>query len=98
MSRAQRRHDTKLLSNQCGLAKSLFQQKHQDSDSCLGSSAFFEDQENLYTGLDEGANKVFKKGMTEMEQILEEKETAPDLQKAIIGTILFLDELILDLV
>ena len=45
----------------------------------------FEDRDHLYTCPDEGANKVFKKGITELKQILEEKETAPDLQKAIIG-------------
>ena len=36
---------------------------------------------------DEGANIEFKKGITELEQILEDKETASNLQKAIIGSL-----------
>ena len=88
MSRAQRRLDIKLLSNQCGLAKTLFQRKYQDTHSCpVCSVPFVEDRDHLYTCPDAGANKVFKKGIDKLEKILDEKETAPDIQKAIIGSL-----------
>ena len=80
MSRTQRLLDTKLLSNQYGLAKTLFQHKYQDTHSCPVCSAAFEDWDYLYTCHDEGANKVFKKGIDELEKITEEKETAPNIQ------------------
>ena len=85
MSRAQRRLDTKLLCNQCGLAKTLFNKRYQDNHNCPVCDVPYEDRDNFYTSPDEGANKVFGKGIKELEQIMEEKETAPELQQAIIG-------------
>ena len=87
MSRAQRRLDIKLLSNQCGLAKTLFQRKYQDTHSCPLCSTPFEDRDHLYICPDAGANKVFKKGIDELEKILDEKEIAPNLWKVIIGSL-----------
>ena len=80
------RVDTKLLCNQCGLNKTLVQRMYQDTHSCPVCSAALEDQNHLFTCLNEGANKVFIKGVDEMEQLLEEKDTAPALQRAIIGS------------
>ena len=87
MSQGLCRHNTKLLSNQCGLAKTLFQRKYQDTHSCLVCSAPFEDRDHLYTCPDAGANKAFKKGKHELERILDEKGTAPNIRKAIIGSL-----------
>ena len=78
------RLDTKLLSNQCGLAKTLFNRRYQDTHSCPVYYAACEDRDHLYTCPDAGANKVFRKGIDELEKIMEEKETAPKIQQAII--------------
>ena len=86
MSRAQRRLDTKLLNNQCGLAKTLFNRRYQDTHSCPVCDAPCEDRDYLYTCPDEGANKVFRKGIDELEKIMEEKETSSEIQRAIIGS------------
>ena len=50
-------------------------------------SAPFDDRDHLYICPDEGANKVFKKGITELGNILDDKEAAPDIRKAIIGSL-----------
>ena len=86
ISRAQQPLDTKLLSNQCGLAQILFRRKYQDTHSCPVCSVPFEDRDHLYTWPYEGANKVFKKGIDELEKIMEENETAPNKERAIIGS------------
>ena len=88
MSRAQRRLDTKLLCNQCGLAKTLFNRKYQDTHNCPVCNAPCEDRDHLYKCPDADANKVFKKGIDELEKILEEKETAPELHRAIVGNLM----------
>ena len=59
---------------------------YQDTHSCPVCSAAFEDRDHLYTSPDKDANKVFKKGVDVLEKIMEDKETAPDIQRAIIGS------------
>ena len=88
MSRAQQCLDTKLLCNQCGLAKTLFNRRYQDTHNCPVYDAPCEDRDHLHTCPDEGANTVFKKGIDELEKIMEEKETAPEIQRAIIGNMM----------
>ena len=83
MTRAQQYLDTKLLCNQCGLAKTLFNRRYQDTHNFPVCDAPCEDRDHLFTCPDEGANKVFKKGIDELAQIMEEQETAPELQQAI---------------
>jgi len=72
MTRAQRRIDTKLLSDQCGLTKTLFHRKRQDTHNCPVCSAPMEDRDYLYTCLDIEATKVFEKG-NELQRTLEER-------------------------
>ena len=79
MSRAQCRIDTKLLCNQCGLAQTLFNRRHRDTHHCPVCEAPGEDQDHLFTCLNEGATNVFKKGIDELSKIMEEQETAPEL-------------------
>ena len=88
MSRAQRRLDTKLMCNKCRLAKTLFNRRYQDTHNCPVCDAPCEDRDHLYTCLDTGANKVFEKGTDELEKIMEEKETAPEIQRAIFGSMM----------
>ena len=88
MSRAQQRLDTKLLCNQCGLAKTLFNRRYQDTHNYPVCAAPCEDRDHLYTCLDDGANKVSKKGIDELKKIMEEKETAPEIQRAIISNMM----------
>ena len=80
MSKTQQRLDTKLLSNQCELSKTLFNYRYQDTHICPVCDAPYENRDHLYTCPDDGANKVFKKGIDELEKIMEEKETAPEIQ------------------
>ena len=79
ITRAQRRLDTKLLCNQCGLAQTLFNRRYQDIHNCPVCDALGEDRYHLFTCPDKGANKVFKKGIDELAKIMEKKETAPEL-------------------
>ena len=79
MSRIRRCIDTKLLCNQCGLSKTLFNRRYQDTFNCLVCDASCEDRNHFYTFLDAGPNKVFKKGVDELEKIMKEKETAPKI-------------------
>ena len=88
ISMAQRRLDTKLLSNQYRLAETLFNRRYQDTHNCPVCDAPYDDRDHLYTCPDEGAKKVFKKGIDELEKIMEEKETAPEIQQAIIGSMM----------
>ena len=88
MTRAQRRIDTNLLCNQCGLAQTLFNRRHQYTHNCPVCEALGEDRDHLFTCPDEGATNVFKKGIDELEEITEEHETAPELQRAITGNLL----------
>ena len=46
-----------------------------------------EDRNHLFTCLDATATKVFKKGLEEMKTIIEELETEPTLQAAILGAL-----------
>ena len=87
-TRAQHRIDTKILCNQCGLAQTLFNRRHQDTHNCPVCDVPGEDWDHLFTCPDEGANKVFKKGIDELVQIMEEQETAPELQRAITGNLM----------
>lgn len=66
ISQEQQRIDIKLLCNQCGLAKILFQYKHQDSHQYPVYLAPMEDMNHLYTCPDVNATKVLKKGTDEM--------------------------------
>ena len=88
MARAQQRLDTKLLCNQCGLAKTLFNRRYLDTHNFPVCDAPGEDRDHLFTCPDIGVNKVFTKGIDEQAQIMEEKETAPELQRAIIGNLM----------
>ena len=56
--------------------KTLFQRRYQDTHNC----------HLLFTCPSKGASKVFIKGADEMEQLLEDKDIAPALQRAIIGS------------
>jgi len=67
MTHAQRRIDTQLLSDQCGLTKTLFHRKRQDTHNCPVCSAPMEDRDYLYTCLDIEATKVFEKGTNELQ-------------------------------
>ena len=79
MASGQRRIDTKLLCNQYGLGKALWQHKHQDGHSCPVCSAPMEDQNHLFICPHVKASRVFKKGLEEMETIWEELETKSTL-------------------
>ena len=85
MTRAQQWLGTKLLCNQCGLAQTLFNQRYQDTHNYPVCDAPGEDQDHLFTCPDKGATKVFKKRIDELEKIMVEQETAPELQRAITG-------------
>ena len=88
MTRALCRIDTKLLCNQCGLAQTLFNRRHQDTHHCPVYETPGEDRDHLFTCPNEGTTNVFKKGIDELEKIMEEHETAPELQRAITGNLL----------
>ena len=88
MSRAQRRIDTKLLCNQCGLAQTLFNRRHQDTHHCPVCESPGEDQDHLFTCPNEEATNVFKKGLNELAEIMDELDTSPELQRAITGNML----------
>lgn len=61
-----RRVNTKLLCNQCGLAKTLFNQWYQDAHKCPIYNGPFEDQDYLLMCPDPEATKVFNSGIGEI--------------------------------
>ena len=78
-----RRVDSKLLCNQCGLAKTLYNRRHQDTHRCPVCEAAGEDRDHLLTCPDSAATEVFNKVIKDLDKIMKEKDTEPNLQKCI---------------
>ena len=66
--RAQRQLDKKILSNQCGLAKTIFDRKQQNIHTCPVCKAPKEDRNHLFTCQDPAAKKNFEKFLKELEK------------------------------
>ena len=65
---AQRRLNSKLLSDQCGLTKRIFDRKQEDTHICPFYKAQKEDRNHLFTYQDLAAKKNFKKYLKELEK------------------------------
>ena len=61
---------------------------NKDTHNCPVCDAPGEDRDHLFTCPDEGANKVYKKGINELAKIMEEQETASEIQREITGNLM----------
>ena len=71
--------DSKLLCNQCGLAKTLYNRCYQDTHNCPVSTAVWKDIDHLFTCANPLATNIFESGVDDLKKILEEKEINPEL-------------------
>ena len=63
-----RRLDSKLLCNQCRLAKTLYNRQHQDTHRCPVCNAACEDRDHLLTCPDPEATNIFKNRIKDLEK------------------------------
>ena len=85
VSRAQQRIDTKLLCNQCGFAKTIFNRKQQDTHTCPVCNGPKEDRNDMFFCKGLIAVSKRKKKLSGFKKMLEELGPAPILTKVITG-------------
>ena len=86
-SQAHQRIDTKLLSNQCGFAKTIFNRRQQNTHTCQVCSTSKEDRNHMFTCKGSAAINNCEKNLKEFKKELEDLETAPIITRTIIGSL-----------
>lgn len=68
--------DTKLLGNQCGLAKIVYNQQHKDTRNYPVCNSPHEDSDHLLTYMDPLATEFFKSRFTSIKKIEENEKNS----------------------
>ena len=86
-SRAQRQIDTKLLCNQYGFAKTIFDRKQQDTHTCPVCNGPKKERNHMFTCKVATAVINREKKLTGFKNVLGDLEIAPIITKTIIGSL-----------
>mmetsp|Transcript_26289 Transcript_26289/g.28290 ORF Transcript_26289/g.28290 Transcript_26289/m.28290 type:complete len:201 (+) Transcript_26289:414-1016(+) len=81
---AHRRSDTKLLSNQCGFIKTIFDRKQQDTHTYFVCNAPKEDRNHMFSCQGPSAINNWKRNLKELQKEMEDLETTLIITRTII--------------
>ena len=90
-SRAQQRIYTKMLCSSCGFEKTKFDRREQDTHSCPVCQEPREDRNHIFTCKAPTAVKNREKNFISLTKLLKDLDTAPTLEKMIIGSTIGVD-------